>query len=129
MMARPPADLPWSLPLAGGRPGRRRARRIFATICATILVAGCGGRPPRPSSPATVSPSASIEARPPGPGLDGFAVVHADGLMVSDAEGVARDVSGPGGPIERASIANGRVVVQTAGPLFHIALVGPDLTS
>jgi len=48
-----------------------------------------------------------------------------DRLALIQENGAVLEVPGPGGQIAAASIANGRIVAQTAGPSFQVAAVDP----
>jgi hypothetical protein len=95
---------------------------VLAWLLGTIA---CGRAVPTGSS--AVSPSPESTPTPAGTDaaqaadIDGLVVLTGGALGIGTADGVLVGLAGPGGSVSGLSAANGRLVVEAAGPVFAIA--------
>ena len=107
-----------------GRPPVRSLGLLLVLVCLIGTIA-CGSAVPTrsgavsPAPDSTPTPAGTDAAQPAD--IDGLVVLTGGALGFGTAEGVVVGLAGPGGPVSALSAANGRLVVQAAGPAFAIA--------
>jgi hypothetical protein len=91
---------------------------LFGTIaCGSAVPTRSGVATPAPESTPTPAGTDAAQAAD----IDGLVVLTGGALGIGAADGVLVGLAGPGGPVSGLSAANGRLVVEAAGPAFAIA--------
>jgi hypothetical protein len=108
----------------GGRP-LVRSLGLLLVLAWLLGTIACGSAVPTGSS--AVSPSPESTPTPVGTDaaqaadIDGLLVLTGGAMGIGTADGVLVGLAGPGGSVSGLSAANGRLVVEAAGPVFAIA--------
>lgn len=99
---------------------------LFPPMPLLLVVAALTGTCAAPVSPPSAQlPAADDEARGD---AEGLIVLTGGSILLGDNVGRFEAVEGPRGRLASISASTGRLIAETDGPTFHLAILGPALT-